>query len=248
MKLSPFLPLLAALAGSSVVDAKAVFAHFMVGNVRSFSQSDWERDIGVAQQTGIDAYALNIAAQDDSTDSSLAKAFAAADAKGFKLFFSFDYEAQGAWPRDRVVSLVNAYKGRPSYYQQNGRPLVSTFEGPGSAGQWSSIKGSTGAFFVPDWDSLGPSGAVSAGGGVADGLFNWDSWPVGASDMNTNKDQNYKQALGSKPYMMGVSPWFFTNLPLWNKNWLWRGDDLWFDRECTLTGYFLATLLAWRRY
>ena len=37
-------------------------------------------------------------------------------------------------------------------------------------------------------------------------------------------------ALGEMPYMMAVSPWFFTNLPQWNKNWLWRGDDLWFDR------------------
>jgi hypothetical protein len=30
--------------------------------------------------------------------------------------------------------------------------------------------------------------------------------------------------------MMPVSPWFYTNLPGFTKNWLWRGDDLWFDR------------------
>ncbi|KAK1985397.1 glycosyl hydrolase family 71-domain-containing protein [Colletotrichum cereale] len=30
--------------------------------------------------------------------------------------------------------------------------------------------------------------------------------------------------------MMAVSPWFYTNLPGYNKNWMWRGDDLWFDR------------------
>ena len=29
---------------------------------------------------------------------------------------------------------------------------------------------------------------------------------------------------------MPVSPWFYTNLPQYNKNWLWRGDDLWHDR------------------
>jgi len=23
---------------------------------------------------------------------------------------------------------------------------------------------------------------------------------------------------------------FYTNLPQWDKNWLWRGDDLWHDR------------------
>ncbi|KAK3493348.1 glycosyl hydrolase family 71-domain-containing protein [Neurospora crassa] len=31
-------------------------------------------------------------------------------------------------------------------------------------------------------------------------------------------------------YMMPASPWFYTNLPGYKKNWLWRGDDLWFDR------------------
>ncbi|OHX00510.1 alpha-glucanase [Colletotrichum incanum] len=29
---------------------------------------------------------------------------------------------------------------------------------------------------------------------------------------------------------MPVSPWFYTNLPGYNKNWLWRGDHLWYDR------------------
>ena len=33
-----------------------------------------------------------------------------------------------------------------------------------------------------------------------------------------------------KAYMMGVSPWFYTNLPRYQKNWLWRGDDLWHHR------------------
>src|SRR5437667_8662823 len=37
-------------------------------------------------------------------------------------------------------------------------------------------------------------------------------------------------ALGGKPYMMAISPWFYADLPRWGKNWLWRGDDLWYDR------------------
>lgn len=33
------------------------------------------------------------------------------------------------------------------------------------------------------------------------------------------------------PYMMPVSPWFYTNLPgFGGKNWVWRGDNLWYDR------------------
>lgn len=48
--------------------------------------------------------------------------------------------------------------------------------------------------------------------------------------MGTSGDTAYISALGSKPYMMAVSPWFYANVPAWNKNWLWRGDDLWYDR------------------
>jgi hypothetical protein len=38
------------------------------------------------------------------------------------------------------------------------------------------------------------------------------------------------QYLNGKPYMMPASPWFYTNLPGYDKNWLWRGGDLWNDR------------------
>ena len=36
--------------------------------------------------------------------------------------------------------------------------------------------------------------------------------------------------LGPKSYMMGVSPFFYTNIPEYNKNWLWGPDTLWYDR------------------
>lgn len=47
--------------------------------------------------------------------------------------------------------------------------------------------------------------------------------------MTTYPDASYYDFLGSKPYMITVSPWFYTNLPGYSKNWLWRGDDLWFQ-------------------
>lgn len=230
MRLRQLLPILAgALAGrSALAEAKAVFAHFMVGNVQAFSQADWEADIKLAQDAGIDGFALNIAAGDTSNGASLEKAFAAADARGFKLFFSFDYKAWGAWNADTVIGLVNNYKGRGSYWKQGAQPLVSTFEGVDNIQDWGRIRSSTGAFFVPDWSSIGPQAA--AGTGVVDGLFSWDAWPEGANDKNINIDNDYKAALGGKPYMMPVAPWFYTNLPGWSKNWVWRGDDLWFDR------------------
>jgi hypothetical protein len=50
--------------------------------------------------------------------------------------------------------------------------------------------------------------------------------------MTTYVDASYNQTLtaAGKPYMMPVSPWFYTNMPGYSKNWLWRGDDLWYQR------------------
>lgn len=51
--------LMAAMA--SVVEGKAVVAHFMLANSYSYSLSDWQYDIRAAQDAKIDAFALNMA-------------------------------------------------------------------------------------------------------------------------------------------------------------------------------------------
>lgn len=56
----------------------------------------------------------------------------------------------------------------------------------------------------------------------------WDAWPQGATDKTDESDKLWKAAVGSKAYMMPVSPWFYANLP--DKNWVWRGDDMWHER------------------
>ena len=61
-------------------------------------------------------------------------------------------------------------------------------------------------------------------------LLGWAAWPWGNDNMTTYVDASYNLTLDGKPYMMPVSPWFFTNLPGYDKNWLWRGDDLWYER------------------
>ncbi|KAJ1324132.1 Glycosyl hydrolase family 71 [Microdochium nivale] len=220
--------------GCSQVTAFAVFAHFMVGNTLNYGYADWEADIVAAQQAGIDAFALNIA-KDEQANIEIEQAFQVAVARKFRLFFSFDYAGLGDWDKAKVKNLINTYKGSPAYYiHENGKPLVSTFEGPGAAADWRDIKSATGCFFVPDWSSLGAKrAALDVGAGIIDGLFSWEAWPWGPTDMNTHGDASYMQFLAqaAKPtYMMPISPLFYTNLPFWNKNWMWRGDDLWFDR------------------
>lgn len=47
--------------------------------------------------------------------------------------------------------------------------------------------------------------------------------------MTDDEDKAWVSALGSKSYMMGVSPWFFHSAS-GGTDWIWRGDDLWADR------------------
>lgn len=229
------------------VSSKAVFAHFMVGqphsvnwkftkiqqvtNTAKYERVTWSRDISLAKEAHIDAFALNLQYGDSYNEASVADAFYMAQAiGGFQLFFSFDYAGGGPWPKEDVISYLTKYSSSSAYFHHQGKPFVSTFEGPGSAGDWAEIKSRTGCYFVPDWSSLGAKDAAALAGGVADGLFSWAAWPWGNKDSDTYVDASYDQFLAGKPYMMAISPWFYTNLPGFNKNWLWRGDHLWFDR------------------
>ncbi|PYH78859.1 hypothetical protein BO82DRAFT_421133 [Aspergillus uvarum CBS 121591] len=210
--------------------SRAVFAHFMVSNTLGYSVDDWENEMSLALTAKIDAFALNIAVGDATNTGSLGNAFLAAENIGFSLFFSFDYAGNGPWAKADVLSMLQSYTSNTAYWQHNSKPFVSTFEGPDNADDWVDIKEQTGCFFMPDWSSVGADVAVTLGGGVADGLFSWAAWPYGPNDMNTYVDASYIDFLDGKPYMMPVSPWFFTNMPGYDKNWLWRGDDLWYDR------------------
>ncbi|KAE8144645.1 glycosyl hydrolase family 71-domain-containing protein [Aspergillus avenaceus] len=213
-----------------IQEEKGAFAHFMVENAHDWSVSDWENDMKLAKEAHIDAFALNFAAS--LTDLyPLASAFQAAESTGFKLFLSFDYAGAGPFEKSIVIGFILLYGDLPPYYKFRGKPFVSTFEGPGNAEDWKEIKKETGCFFVPSWSSLGAKDALELG--TADGLFSWAGWPWGNKDMDTYVDASYLDYLDQadgKPYMMPVSPWFYTNLPGYDKNWLWRGDTLWTDR------------------
>ncbi|RKU46596.1 hypothetical protein DL546_006049 [Coniochaeta pulveracea] len=132
----------------------------------------------------------------------VAQAFDAAERKGFKLFFLFDYAGKGPWSKESVTGMLGNYIYRSGYYLHQGQPFVSTFEGPDKAEDWIDIKIVTGCFFVPDWSSVGAKEAMSRAGGVADGLFSWVAWPWGAQNMDTYVDASYLQYLNGKPYMI----------------------------------------------
>ncbi|KAL6692397.1 glycosyl hydrolase family 71 protein [Trichoderma pleuroticola] len=235
--------------------AQQVFAHVIVGNTYAYSQGDWASDIRAAAAAGIDGFVLNIGFLDTVSGTrpvipALNNAYNAADAAGFKLFISFDYLAQGPWDAPDVVNILNEFSSHPSQFRwaNTGKPVASTFEGPGNAGDWVSIKQQTNTFFIPDYSSQGPFGAAAFQ--AVDGLFSFAAWPNGPNDMTISADQQYVQALNGKPYMMPVSPWFYTNLPAFNKNWLWRGDDLWHERwqQVLEINPPLVEILTWNDY
>lgn len=125
---------------------RQVFAHYMVGLTSGQSQDQWQQDITEAKSAGIDGFALNIGSADSWNGEQLQLAYDTASSNGFTLFLSFDMAAS-SWTVDQVVQLVNQYKGASSQLKVNGKPLVSTFEGPGWADNWSSVRSATGDIF-----------------------------------------------------------------------------------------------------
>ncbi|CAG7976258.1 unnamed protein product [Penicillium salamii] len=202
-------------------------------NSENFTLYDWEINIAEAQKAHLDAFALNLAYNYPTNNRSLENAFKAANTLDFKLLFSFDYVGNGPWPEGDVIAVINRYRDNPAYYHHKGKPFVSTFEGSSNATDWKSIKKFADCFFVPGWSALGAKEALAVAPGIPDGLFSWAAWPEGSESINTYIDSTYMQWLkdsGDLPYMMPVSPWFYTNLPGYGKNWIWNGDNLWYDR------------------
>ncbi|KAK1988336.1 family 71 glycosyl hydrolase [Colletotrichum cereale] len=242
------------LAAVTQVQAAAVIAHFMLINTRNYTLGDFEDDFRLAKEAHIDAFALNMGLTDPHTAEALEDAFTAAKTVGFQLFFSFDYNGGylggKPWPKETILAMGDEYFRRDEYFKYAGQPVASTFEGTENAEDWIEIKQKTGAFFIPDWSSVSPEKALGLAGGVADGLFSWDAWPIGDEDMTSKGDAAYEWALKGKPYMMPVSPWFYTNLPGYNKNWVWRGDDLWFDRWTQVMEIMptFVQIISWNDY
>ncbi|KAK3316639.1 glycoside hydrolase [Apodospora peruviana] len=210
---------------------RKVFAHYMVGITFGQALDVWVHDINTAKQAGIDGFALNIGPSDTHTNEQLQQAYQAAEQAGdFVLFLSFDM-ACGEWEVNQVADLINHYSNSSAQMVVDGKPFVSTFEGPAWAENWNAVREQTGGIFlVPDWSSIGPYG-VGEKLDIIDGAFSWDAWPkAGQTKMTADEDRAYKHALRGKKYMMGVSPYFYTNLPQWNKNWYSSSESLWHDR------------------
>lgn len=147
---------------------KRVFAHYMVGIVSQFAQSDWEKEMSTAKAHGIDGFALNIGT-DDYTQKQLDNAFAAAEVVDFDLFISFDFNWYSTSDVDGVATMFKRYMDKPKQYKVNGKPFVSTFIGDGF--DWGAVEKQVGKEIhsVPFYE---PS-ASNADLPSLSGLFSW---------------------------------------------------------------------------
>lgn len=213
---------------------KEVFAHFMVGIVSTYKQADWEKDMNVAKAYGITGFALNIGV-DPYTEEQLNFAYAAAQATGFKVFISFDFNWYKSSDTTGVSTMLKKYINNPAQYKVEGKPFVSTFSG--YEFDWKAAASAVGSelYAVPNWLQDGADGGgniqgANQGTGMskkmaaiegkkalekrgAKGLFSWHAWP----GQNTNKalnaplgiaqDEKYLNVVGDGTYMAPVSPW-----------------------------------------
>ena len=141
-----------------------------VGNANAYGQSDWVSDMRLAQAAGIDAFALNVGATDQTTTVQVPLAYAAAAQIGFKVFLSFDYAAQGPWSSQAIVNTIRTYANSPAQFKVNGLPFVSTFAGRTNATDWATIRQSTPLFLVPEWTDTDPNSFKSSDEQYVDGV------------------------------------------------------------------------------
>ncbi|KAG8876747.1 hypothetical protein FRB97_003961 [Tulasnella sp. 331] len=212
----------------------AVYAHFVVGFVANYTQADWTNDMTLAKQTGIDGFALNIGT-DSWTDTQLSYAYTVANQIGdFKLFISFDFQAAPGFSdyNNEIVPRLKSYLPNPAAALYNGgNPMVSTFSSDAFS-DWKAVRSQ-----VQDFELIPFVQPANIASTDADGAFQWNSWPSNNntpidSTMTTAGDSYYQQVLHGKPYMAGVSPWFFAHYSntSYNKNYLYLSDTLLIDR------------------
>lgn len=222
----------AALAHGAVA-AGPVFVHFMVANSYAYDVAQWKKDIVVAQDMGVDGFALNWTPPDcssnmDWTIDRIADAYTAAEQSGFKLMYSFDMSWSSCniyWNQTFMKQMIDKHAGSSATQRWNTNILVSTYGGD-QVTQYgnnffedlkNAMKSSNAITLAPALTSYSmnaqhnPQGAASSlinDYPSADGYFNWQAWPLDvAANMSTTADQAFQSALRNAgrtgPYIMG---------------------------------------------
>ncbi|KAH7093900.1 glycosyl hydrolase family 71-domain-containing protein, partial [Auriculariales sp. MPI-PUGE-AT-0066] len=244
-------------APPSGATGRLVFSHFMIGIVSNRnSPADYDIDMKRAKEIGIDAFALNIGV-DPYTDAQLELAYQSAENNDMKVFISFDFN----WFKEdseaaRIGELVKKYGAKPAQLMIDGKAFVSSFAGDRL--DVATVRSTAGIdlFMCPNFQKM------DTDFGPLDCAFNWMGWN-NDGDNKAPKDGKlvtvhdgdtaYLNKLAGKPYMAPVSPWFFTHFGSevpYSKNWVFPGDDLWFNRwnEILAMGPNYIEITTWNDY
>ncbi|KAJ5750450.1 Alpha-1-3-glucanase/mutanase [Penicillium manginii] len=215
---------------------KLVFCHFMVGICGNRkSADDYDADMKRAKESGIDAFALNIGT-DPYTDEQLRFAYLSAARNGMKVFLSFDFNWWAPSNGAGVGAKVGEYAGLEAQLKVDNKVFVSSFAGDGIDVQAVVAAAGRDIFFAPNFHpGQGNFGSIQ-------GALNWMAWPSNGNNKAPTPghnvtvaagDEAYINALGGKPYIAPVSPWFSTHYGSevsYSKNWVFPSDLLWYER------------------
>lgn len=237
---------------------KMVFCHFMMGIVSDrTSAADYDSDMKLAKDLGIDAFALNIGT-DDFTNTQLGYAYESAANNDMKVFISFDFN----WfsPTDdaaKVGQMIANYSTQSSQLMVDGNVFASSFSGDGL--NVADVKTAAGidVFFAPNF-----SPGKTASADSIDGALNWMGWasngdnkaPTASNNVTVvDGDDSYDTWLGSKSYIAPVSPWFNTHYGAevsYSKNFVFPGDLLWYNRwnEVLTQSPRFVEIITWNDY
>lgn len=222
------------------------------------SAADYDSDMQLAKDLGIDAFALNIGT-DEFTATQLAYAYESAANNDMKVFISFDFNwFDPSTDAAKVGQMIANYSQQSSQLMVNGKAFASSFSGDGL--DVSSMKSTAGVdvFFAPNFHPTETSDHD-----LLDAALNWMGWdsngankaPVrgGANITVVDGDLSYKQWLSTKPYIAPVSPWFSTHYGAevsYSKNFVFPSDLLWFNRwnEVLLQDPQFVEIITWNDY
>lgn len=217
---------------------KLVFCHFMMGIVSGrTSASDYDADMQVARDMGIDAFALNIGT-DEFTNAQLGYAYESAANNDMKVFISFDFNwFDPSSDAQRVGEIIANYSSQTAQLMVDDKVVVSSFTGDGLDVPAMRSAAGVDVFFAPNFHPT-QSDTESL-----DAALNWMGWanngenkapqPGGVNITVLDGDSSYKDWLSGMPYISPVSPWFSTHYGAevsYSKNFVFPSGLLWFER------------------
>jgi hypothetical protein len=184
-----------------------------------------DRQVTQAQQSGIDAFALDWWGPGNPTDSNLQTLLSVAAQHGFKVTITFDQDSPFVHNTGDIVNDLNyasRYFSSPAWFHYNGKPVVA-FYGTRKydVGTWSSIRGMVGSGQSAIWLAEGDLFQYLS---VFDGIYPYSiAWsPDPASQL-----ADYGRQARAYPGKL----WVATVMPGYNDTLLGRPNGFWVDRQ-----------------